>query len=68
MVNGLIVQKLAMEEKRLVLDLRLQKHPTEGRNAKERLQRQIPVILNPVHSTAYGVIMGNGLTAHKRVR
>ena len=41
MVNGLIVQKLAVEEKRLVLDLRLQKHPTEERNVTERLQIQL---------------------------
>ena len=68
MDNGLIVQKLAVGENKLVRDLRLQKHPKEDRNAKERLQRQIPVIITRVQSTAYGVIMENGLTAQKRVR
>ena len=39
--RGLPVQKLAEGVRRLVLDQRLQKHPTEDKNVKEKLPRQL---------------------------
>ena len=42
MVSGLHAQNLAAQERRLVLDKKQQKHPTGGKNVKEKLPRQNP--------------------------
>ena len=60
MVSGQRVQNLAAGEKRLVLEQRLQKPQMEGKNAKEQLQRQIPVTKIPVQLTVYGENMESG--------
>ena len=65
MVSGQLAQKLAAGERRLVLDQRLQKHPMEDRNVKEKLPRQMPVIPMLVQLTVYGEIMVSGLTVRK---
>ena len=64
-MNGQHVQNLAAGEGRLVLDQRLQKHPMEDRNVKEKLPRQMPVIPMLVQLTVYGEIMVSGLTVRK---
>ena len=66
-MNGQHVQNLAAGERRLVLDQRLQKHPMEDRNVKEKLPRQMPVIPMLVQLTVYGEIMVSGLIVRKPV-
>ena len=64
-MNGQHVQNLAAGGGRLVLDQKLQKHPMEDRNVKEKLPRQMPVIPMLVQLTVYGEIMVSGLTVRK---